>query len=206
VLIDVGVGTYTAQTFGPHRYSLFYMQSAYHNCPTINGFQQHENVPYHATDVEIEEDFVDNFHKSEQSFKSIRLVGDLAKAYPAEAMIKHWKRELLFNRTANQLKIVDDYTLTQHIKEHKLNFMTLSGMQVNRTETGLLLANDKVKMAMDFNWDKFDIEYETKSLENDHHLTNVWGNSVQRFSLIVKSDVAAELLYAKHTVIFKPVD
>jgi hypothetical protein len=39
-IIDVGVETYTAKTFSPHRYEIWTMQSAFHNCPTIDGAMQ----------------------------------------------------------------------------------------------------------------------------------------------------------------------
>ncbi|WP_259391711.1 heparinase II/III-family protein [Paenibacillus thiaminolyticus] len=38
--IDAGVGTYTAKTFSPERYSIWTMQSGYHNVPTVNGAEQ----------------------------------------------------------------------------------------------------------------------------------------------------------------------
>lgn len=37
ILIDAGVGTYTRQTFSNERYSIWTMQSNYHNLPMING-------------------------------------------------------------------------------------------------------------------------------------------------------------------------
>ena len=40
VLIDAGVGTYTRQTFGDERYTIWTMQSLFHNLPEINGTQQ----------------------------------------------------------------------------------------------------------------------------------------------------------------------
>jgi len=40
MLVDPGRPTYTAQTFGPRRYEIWTMQSAWHNTPTIRGEQQ----------------------------------------------------------------------------------------------------------------------------------------------------------------------
>lgn len=40
ILIDAGVGTYTRQTFSGERYSIWTMQSDYHNVPMINGVAQ----------------------------------------------------------------------------------------------------------------------------------------------------------------------
>ena len=37
VLVDLGTEEYTAKTFGPRRFELWYLQSQYHNCPTVRG-------------------------------------------------------------------------------------------------------------------------------------------------------------------------
>ena len=51
VIIDAGVGTYTRQTFGKERYTIWTMQSNYHNLPMINGVPQKFGSEYKATDV-----------------------------------------------------------------------------------------------------------------------------------------------------------
>ena len=51
VLIDAGVGTYTRQTFSSERYTIWTMQSNYHNLPMINGVPQSFGQNYKATDV-----------------------------------------------------------------------------------------------------------------------------------------------------------
>ncbi|GAA1122231.1 heparinase II/III family protein [Kribbella jejuensis] len=74
-VIDLGVGTYTRQTFSPERYEIFTMQSDYHNLPRINGFSQQAGRSYRAT--------------------GMTAAGlDLAHAYPAEAGIRSWHRSL----------------------------------------------------------------------------------------------------------------
>ena len=40
VIIDVGVEDYTAKTFSAERYTIWTMQSAYHNLPTVGGVMQ----------------------------------------------------------------------------------------------------------------------------------------------------------------------
>src|SRR5208337_1554777 len=50
VAIDVGVEQYTAKTFGRDRYSIWTMQSAYHNLPTVGGVMQQNGVEFAATD------------------------------------------------------------------------------------------------------------------------------------------------------------
>lgn len=112
-IIDVGVGTYTAKTFGPHRYDIWTMQSAYHNCPTIGGTMQSagrqftaSNVRYHADDTSAE------FHLN------------LATAYPAEAHVEHWNRTLRLNREKNEIELLDEYALQQSARTLTLTLMT----------------------------------------------------------------------------------
>jgi len=54
ILIDAGVGTYTRQTFSSERYSIWTMQSNYHNLPMINGVAQQNGRNYKATQVKFD--------------------------------------------------------------------------------------------------------------------------------------------------------
>ena len=47
----MGVETYTAKTFSPQRYEIWTMQSAFHNCPTIDGVMQSAGRQFAASDV-----------------------------------------------------------------------------------------------------------------------------------------------------------
>ncbi|MCH5716166.1 heparinase II/III-family protein [Niabella hibiscisoli] len=49
--IDAGVGTYTRQTFGRERYSIWTMQSNYHSLPMINGEAQQFGAKYKSSNV-----------------------------------------------------------------------------------------------------------------------------------------------------------
>jgi len=89
-LIDVGVETYTKQTFSGDRYKLWTMQSAYHNLPTINGVMQKDGREYAASDVTF--DF-----SNEHSILSM----DIAGAYPKEAGIRKYHRTVTLNKGSN---------------------------------------------------------------------------------------------------------
>ena len=80
-IIDVGVETYTAKTFSPQRYEIWTMQSAYHNCPTIDGVMQSPGSQFAATNVS---------HHADDHAAELHL--DLAKAYPPEAHLASWNR------------------------------------------------------------------------------------------------------------------
>lgn len=51
MLIDVGVESYTRQTFSPERYEIWTMQSRYHNLPSFQGIIQSPGAQYKAHDV-----------------------------------------------------------------------------------------------------------------------------------------------------------
>ena len=114
VIIDAGRGNYTSRTFSAQRYSLWFTQSEYHNLPLINGLGQKAGRSFEATAVQ-----------SNMSDKASGITLDLAKAYPAEAGIKTWKRSLQFNKVKNQVELKDQFelsTLTQPVQQA---FMTL---------------------------------------------------------------------------------
>ena len=54
IFIDAGVGTYTRQTFSSERYSIWTMQSNYHNLPMVNGVPQQFGSEFRATDVHFD--------------------------------------------------------------------------------------------------------------------------------------------------------
>ncbi|MFA5561378.1 MAG: heparinase II/III family protein [Eubacteriales bacterium] len=79
LLIDSGADTYTKQTFSEERYTLWYMQSSYHNLPDINGVAQRVGRQYVSTDEVYDE-------------ASGGLSLELKQAYPAEAAIRSYRR------------------------------------------------------------------------------------------------------------------
>jgi len=121
-IIDVGVETYTAKTFSPQRYEIWTMQSAYHNCPTIDGVMQSAGRQFAATNV--------SYHADD---RAAELHLNLAKAYPPEAHLAFWNRTLRLDRSGNSIEIVDDYRLTQAAKVITLTLMTPCTAEVSTT-------------------------------------------------------------------------
>ena len=112
-IIDVGVETYTAQTFSSRRYEIWTMQSAFHNCPTIDGVMQSAGREFAASDVA---------YHAEDAAAEFRL--NLATAYPKEANLETWKRTLRLNRLTNEIEVTDDYSLKKPAKLVTLTLMT----------------------------------------------------------------------------------
>ena len=98
LVIDVGVGTYTADTFNEKRYTIWTMQSCYHNLPSIGGRDQLDGREYAAENVKYENE-------------SNRLSMELKHAYPRDAGLRSYIRtgEL----AGGMVKIVDSITLDE---------------------------------------------------------------------------------------------
>jgi hypothetical protein len=112
VFIDVGPEAYTAKTFSKDRYTLWTMQSAYHNLPTIGGVMQHEGAPYRASDLHYQST------GTQASFRA-----NLATAYPKEAGARRWTRTLTLDRTTGVVAIAGDFILDQPV-DVSLSLMT----------------------------------------------------------------------------------
>lgn len=80
-IIDLGVESYTKKTFSGDRYEIWTMQSAWHNLPTINGSMQKDGKEYAAKDIQRGKD---------------RISMDIAGAYPPEAHLASYVREIYF--------------------------------------------------------------------------------------------------------------
>ena len=80
VLIDPGVGEYTRQTFSSERYTIWTMQSIYHNLPEIGGIAQQNGKKFCADRFSCDAEHV---HVS------------FATAYPPEAGFEQLERSLV---------------------------------------------------------------------------------------------------------------
>ncbi len=87
VLIDVGVGTYTRQTFSARRYEIWTMQSSFHNLPEFGGVTQAAGQGFGATGTE-----------AWFGAEAARFETDIAGAYPPEAGIRSYRRVVTLDR------------------------------------------------------------------------------------------------------------
>jgi hypothetical protein len=89
VLVDAGRPTYTLATFGPDRYSIWTMQSSWHNVPQVRGIPQSAGAQFAASDVAVETG----------EFSAMASM-DLHDAYPASAL-HSWRRQVRLDRSNN---------------------------------------------------------------------------------------------------------
>ena len=170
VLIDAGVGTYTRQTFSDERYSIWTMQSNFHNLPMINGEPQKFGSEYKATKVKFDP-------------KRMSYSANIATAYPKECEVKEWIRSYTLSK--NELRIEDSFTLNKTLKNNQINFLTWGDADISKAGEIIISVNgEKVRLTYDKN--SFSPVIETIKLE-DPRLSNVWGKEVYRISLNAKT-------------------
>lgn len=172
-IIDIGVGTYTRETFSRDRYKIFTMQSAWHNLPTINGIMQKEGIKYRASNVQYSDHGGD-----------VHLSMNIAGAYPPEAGVRSWVRSLDFKQDGILLK--EQYTLLKYNSPFTLSLIT--PMQTIKVEGDqITLANESGQhLTIRFDPRHFEVKIEDKPLA-DPSLQHSWGKSLKRILLMDKS-------------------
>lgn len=169
MLIDAGVGTYTRQTFSSERYSIWTMQSDYHNLPIINGIAQKFGSEYKATDVKV--------NPQQQTFAA-----NIATAYPAEANVEKWIRS--YQLSKNELRINDAFTLSKLMAPNHINFLTWGKVDISQPGS-ITIEVEGEKVRLNYNKHLFKAKIETIKLD-DTRLSNVWGSEIYRISLIAQ--------------------
>lgn len=166
MLIDIGSETYRRQTFGPERYTIWTMQSAYHNVPLINGVQQKDGAKYAARSVDFKS-------KGQDVFFSL----DIAGAYPEAAKVSKWMRTYHLNR-GHSLTINDQYELLENAGASELHFMT-SAKPVLEGEGKLQLVNNDAGIMLTYDPAKLKPAIETIAVK-DNRLLQSWPPVVYR--------------------------
>ncbi|TDW24513.1 heparinase II/III domain-containing protein [Kribbella kalugense] len=160
-VVDLGVGTYTKQTFSADRYQIFTMQSDYHNLPKINGQSQLAGREYHATDMSAE------LGDAQASCQV-----DLAAAYPAD--IRSWRRGLILNRTSELLEVTDSWEL-QDTPQSLVWHLIINGP--------VTAGNGTVEVdGLTISYDGLELTVEPLPL-SDPRLLAIWGNHLTRLVL-----------------------
>ena len=166
MLIDAGVGTYTRQTFSSERYSIWTMQSNYHNLPMINGVPQRFGQEYKATNVVC---------KEKQRFFS----ADISTAYPEEAAVNSWTRS--YKLENKRLVITDKFSLKETKAANQVNFLVWGDIDISKAgEISIKVGDEHATLEYPAN---FKATLETIELP-DTRLSNVWGKQIYRIVLI----------------------
>lgn len=170
VFIDAGVGTYTRQTFSSERYSIWTMQSNFHNLPLINGVPQSYGASYKAKDVQ--------FDATKNTFRL-----DISGAYPAAASVHTWVRTYTLS-DENGLVFSDEFQLSETREPNQLYFLTWARPDISH-EGKIILEKNGQRIEM-----KYDASAFTTSVDaipqTDSRLSNVWGKEIYRLQLTAR--------------------
>ncbi|HEX7691110.1 MAG TPA: heparinase II/III family protein, partial [Sediminibacterium sp.] len=170
VFIDAGVGTYTRQTFSSERYSIWTMQSNFHNLPLINGVPQSFGASYKAKDVQ--------FDAAKASFRL-----DISGAYPAAASVHKWIRTYTLSNE-NGLTLTDEFQLSAIKEPDQWYFLTWAKPDISHDGKVLLEKNGQ-RIEMTYDAAAFAASVDAIP-QTDTRLSNVWGKEIYRLQLTAR--------------------
>ncbi len=182
VIIDVGVETYTAKTFGEDRYSIWTMQSAFHNLPTINGVSQKDGREFAAKDV----------HYTVND-RTASLSMNIAPAYPPEAGVVSWQRTLSLDR-GKEVIIRDASELKSVPNGISLTLMTCTEPLIGTPGRVVLgsLSDQKTATPAEIVYDPALFSVQVEPIEIlDSQLQSSWGTLIWRILLSMKKPALA---------------
>ncbi|WP_144834607.1 heparinase II/III family protein [Microbacterium sp. BH-3-3-3] len=176
VIVDAGRPTYTAATFGPDRYDIWTMQSAWHNVPVVRGTDQPPGADAAARDAAA-------VIGDDRSVFSV----DLAGAYP-EAGLAEWRRRAELDRDAARVEIADDWRFDDGASTSDDTVLHLVVAGDVDLDTGAALVRPIADgRAVRVRWpDDIDARAEVRDLD-DPLLTEVWGPRLTRLALPLAS-------------------
>jgi len=173
VFIDVGPEAYSAKSFSAERYTLWTMQSAYHNLPTVDGVMQSSaDHKYRASNIAYVND---DAHAG--------LSMNLATAYPGAAGIARWNRSVILERAASRILLTEDFQL-QRKAPVALTFMTPRIPSQGAPGSVLLSLADKSGADVSLKYDpSLAVPTFEKIALKDDDLRRIWGENLYRVLL-----------------------
>ena len=181
LLVDAGVETYTAATFGPNRYDIWTMQSAYHSLlPTVDGVMQSPGSDFAASDVS---------YRSDDAVAELSL--EMAGSYPPAAKISAWKRTARLERGAG-VTISDDYALAGSAEEVTVSLVTPCAVDISQpgviklSERQILDGRVSASGQVTYDSSIFTAALETVTL-TDERMGGTWGSELYRVVLTAQN-------------------
>ncbi|KTS07900.1 heparinase II/III domain-containing protein, partial [Microbacterium testaceum] len=176
VIVDAGRPTYTAATFGPDRYDIWTMQSAWHNVPVVRGRTQPagRDATARGATAEIGDD-------------ASTFTADLAAAYP-DAGLDHWRRRARLDRVAGRVEIDDAWRFADDAPTGDDTLLHLLVAGDVRLETGgARVIPEGGARPVRLRWpEDVAATAEVRHLD-DPMLTEVWGGHLTRLALPLAS-------------------
>jgi hypothetical protein len=193
LLIDVGSGKYTAQTFSGERYKIWNMRSEYHNTATINGVLQQAGGSFRGTAAS---------YKTNEAEAVFSL--DISRAYPKKAGVTSWRRTVRLGRGEKELVEIRDAAILEKTDSVVLHFMTCHPAKVETIKGGSAVVisvkdpKDKTAPEKQFRLafsqtgagvadSEVTVEKIPLTTESDEGVRNNWGDTIRRINFSVKN-------------------
>lgn len=117
---------------------------------------------------------------------------ELAQAYPQEANVKSWKREILFKRN-KEITITENYQLKEFKNPAEIILMT--PVRPDISDKKIIFDMGSSKYALYFDNNDLNPSYEKFELK-DEKLKQTWGKQLYRIKLrILSEDVTGKIRY-----------
>lgn len=171
LLVDAGVGEYTAKTFSNERYDIWTMQSAFHNLPSLNGHMQEFGYEYEALGF-----------KAEDLGDSAFCFAELHKAYPEEAGVLNYSRKISMNRKEQRITVFENFEFQGKNNEVYFNFLLAVEPLIENDLIRLKIPGMKKPAAILRYPKNSKISLEVIPLE-DSRLERSWGKNLYRVQL-----------------------
>ena len=166
LFIDLGTEEYSLKTFSKDRFSIWYLQSQYHNCPTIAGNLQQDGNEFLAEGTRIE--------VGDSDIISM----ELRRAYPEDTAVESWRRSIALHRGHTpRIEVRDAYRgLGKGITSY--NFISRAKPTACADVIYLDVA-DGAEASLTYDHDALDVTIEDIPITESRLLRN-WGGMVWR--------------------------
>jgi hypothetical protein len=175
VLVDAGAPEYTSRTFSARRYEIWTMQSGWHNLPAIGGHDQREGAAFRARDVAFA-----------ARPEAVRFSLDIAPAYPPEARVVRFRREVTLDRRRREVVLAEEYALGAASEPVRLHFLTPLTASLPAPGRVALSGAAVPAHLLEYDPRRFAASVETREVD-DARLSAVWGERLQRVVLTART-------------------
>ena len=173
LLIDIGVESYTKKTFSSERYSLWTMQSLYHNVTNFPPLEQLPGEEYQATEVEI------NMQKDPY----IRM--ELASAYPKDTSLHSYRRKVTHRKGTCIL-------LEETLETERAGVLTLMTKEKPLKGKGKIEIGESGVIRITNQEDVQDIQFESIPIK-DERLRETWPSMLYRILITYTHHLLLEI-------------
>ena len=167
VVVDAGKTTYTAQTFGPRRYGIRAMQTAWHSAPAPLGLEQGVGSGFRAELVGTDETGAEF---------------ELARAYPLPAG-GSWRRAARLDRERGAVTVADAWRLGGASAQAVVHYLLRADPERVGAAALRVTAPENGRSVL-LEWDRPEASAALEDwVLDDPELTAVWGERLTRLTL-----------------------